>query len=107
MARETREGRRISDALLDELLAGQDPAKVFHDGTLIDDLKKAVAERALDAKMEVHLGRESEQAPGNHRNGHNRKLVSAGLGYRRRHLNSTLACTPRRCATTETESPDR
>ena len=75
--------------------------------TLIDDLKKAVAERALDAEMEVHLGRESEQASGNHRNGHNRKLVSAGLGYRRRHLNSTLACTPRRCATTETESPDR
>ena len=54
MARQTREGRRISDSLLDELLAGQDPAEVFRDGTLIDDLKKAVAERALDAEM-VHI----------------------------------------------------
>ena len=53
MARETRETRRISEALLDELLAGQDPAVVFRDGTLIDDLKKAVAERALEALRQV------------------------------------------------------
>ena len=33
MAKETREGRRISEALLDELLAGQDPAQVFRDGS--------------------------------------------------------------------------
>ena len=75
MARQTREGRRISDALLDELLAGQDASEVFRDGSLIDDLKKAVAERALDAEMEAHLGHESEQVSGNHRNGHNRKRV--------------------------------
>ena len=49
MTRQTREGRRISDELLDELLAGDDPAGVFRSGSLIDDLKKAVAERALDA----------------------------------------------------------
>ena len=73
MARETREGRRISEALLDELLAGEDPARVFRDGGLIDDLKKAVAERALDAEMEAHL--EAERAGGNRRNGHNRKRV--------------------------------
>ena len=29
MARQTRERRRIGDSLLDELLAGQDPAEVF------------------------------------------------------------------------------
>ena len=75
MARQTREGRRISDELLDELLAGQDPSEVFRDGSLIDDLKKAVAERALDAEMEAHLGHEAEQVSGNHRNGHNRKRV--------------------------------
>ena len=75
MARQTREGRRISDAMLDELLAGQDPAEAFRDGTLIDDLKKAVAERALDAEMDTHLERECEQTSGNHRNGHNRKRV--------------------------------
>ena len=55
MARQTREGGRISDALLDELLAGQDASEVFSGGTLIDELKKAVAERALDAEMEAHL----------------------------------------------------
>ena len=38
MARRTREGRRISDELLDELPAGDDPAEVFRSGTLIDDL---------------------------------------------------------------------
>ena len=32
MARQTREGRRISDELLDELLAGDDPAEVFRSG---------------------------------------------------------------------------
>ena len=48
-ARRTGESAKISDSLLDELLAGQDPGEVFRDGKLIDDLKKAVAERALDA----------------------------------------------------------
>ena len=67
MARETREAGRISEALLDELLAGQDPAAVFRDGSLIDDLKKAVAERALDAEMDAHL--EAEQTPDNRRDG--------------------------------------
>ena len=78
MARQTREGRRISDELLDELLAGDDPAEVFRSGTLIDDLKKAVAERALDAEMDAHP--EHEPSSGNHRNGHNRKRVLTGEG---------------------------
>ena len=54
MARQTREGRRISDELLDELLAGDDPAEVFRSGALLHALKKAVAERALDAEMGAH-----------------------------------------------------
>ena len=78
MARQAREGRRIRDELLDELLAGDDPAEVFRSGTLVDDLKKAVAERALDAEMDVHL--EHESASGNHRNGHNRKQVLTDEG---------------------------
>ena len=78
MARQTREGRRISDELLDELLAGDDPAEVFRSGRLVDDLKKAVAERALDAEMDAHL--EHESASGNHRNGHNRKRVLSDEG---------------------------
>ena len=72
--------RQISDEVLDELLAGQDPAEVFRSGTLVDDLKKAVAERALDAEMEAHLEREGEQDAGNHRNGHNRKRVLTDSG---------------------------
>ncbi len=79
MADQTR-GRKIGDEVLDELLAGQDPAEAFRSGTLIDDLKKAVAERALDAEMEAHLEREGEQDAGNHRNGHNRKRVLTDAG---------------------------
>ena len=47
---------------------------------LIGELKKAVAERALVAEMEAHLGREAEQVTGNHRNGHNRKRVQSEDG---------------------------
>ena len=78
MARQTREGRRISDELLDELLAGDDPGEVFRSGRLVDHLKKAVAERALDAEMDAHP--EHEPSPGNHRNGHNRKRVLTDEG---------------------------
>ena len=80
MARQTQEGRRFREELLDELLAGADPAEVFRDGGLIDDLKKAVAERALDAEMDAHLDREPERSSGNHRNGHNRKRVLTDEG---------------------------
>ena len=80
MATRTARKGPISDELLDQLLAGQDPAEAFRSGELIDDLKKAVAERALDAEMEAHLEREGEQDAGNHRNGHNRKRVLTDTG---------------------------
>ena len=80
MADQTRRKSKISDELLDELLAGQDAAEVFRSGALVDDLKKAVAERALDAEMEAHLGREEDRDAGNHRNGHNRKRVPTDVG---------------------------
>ena len=78
MARRAREVRRFRDELLDELLAGADPAEVFADGGVLDDLKRAVAERALDAEMDAHLDR--ERSGGNHRNGHNRKRVLTDEG---------------------------
>ena len=78
MARRAREVRRFRDELLDELLAGADPAEVFTDGGLLDDPKEAVAERALDAEMDAHL--EGERSGGNHRNGHNRKRVLTDEG---------------------------
>lgn len=37
----------VSAELLDELLAGQDPATVLTSGGLLGDLKKALAERML------------------------------------------------------------
>ena len=43
--------RRISKQLLDELLAGEDPTTVFKSDGLLGDLKKALAERILDAPL--------------------------------------------------------
>ena len=66
---------KIPRELLDQLLDGSDPQKVFESDGLIDELKKALAERILDAEMDVHLAGEEEQAAGNHRNGHSKKTV--------------------------------
>ena len=71
---------RISNELLDELLAGEDPREAFQSGELFADLQKSLAERALHAEMEVHLASEEEAGSGNHRNGHNRKRVLTGTG---------------------------
>ena len=71
---------RISNELLDELLGGEDPREAFQSGELFADLQKSLAERALHAEMEVHLGSEEEAGSGNHRNGHNRKRVLTGTG---------------------------
>ena len=55
MARRAKEKGRISDELLDELLAGEDPAEAFRNGELLSEMRKAVAERALNAEMDHHL----------------------------------------------------
>ena len=60
---------RIPDAILDQLLAGADPKTAFDPNGLLDDLKKALAERALKAEMDHHLAREE---PGTSRNGYGR-----------------------------------
>lgn len=66
---------RIPPELLDQLLEGADPETVFESDGLVDELKRALAERMLDAEMDVHLGSEEERAAGNHRNGHSKKTV--------------------------------
>ena len=71
---------RISGELLDELLGGEDPREAIRSGELFAELQKSLAERALQAEMELHLSREEELASGNHRNGHNRKRVLTGTG---------------------------
>jgi putative transposase len=68
---------RIPDAILDQLLAGADPKAAFDPNGLLDGLKKALAERALNAEMDHHLG--GEEA-GNSRNGYGRKTVVTDTG---------------------------
>lgn len=70
----------FSPELLDQLLAGRDPKSVLESSGLIGDLKKALAERMLNAEMDVHLDQEDEQAAGNHRNGDSRKTVLTPSG---------------------------
>ena len=68
----------IPDALLDQLLAGADPKTAFDPNGLLDGLKKALAERALNAEMDHHLSGEEEA--GNSRNGYGRKTVLTDTG---------------------------
>src|SRR5690349_9200973 len=69
---------RIPDAILDQLLAGADPKTAFDPNGLLDELKKALAERALNAEMDHHLG--GEEGAGNSRNGYGRKTVVTDTG---------------------------
>jgi putative transposase len=68
----------ISDALLDQLLAGADPKSAFDPNGLLDSLKKALTERALNAEMDHHLSGDEEA--GNGRNGYGRKTVLTETG---------------------------
>jgi putative transposase len=65
----------FSAELLDQLLAGRDPKSVLESGGLIGELKKALAERMLDAEMDLHLQQSVEAQAGNHRNGNSSKTV--------------------------------
>jgi putative transposase len=69
---------RIPDAILDQLLAGADAKAAFEQGGLLDELKKALAERALNAEMDHHLA--GEGGEGNNRNGYGRKSVITDSG---------------------------
>ncbi len=75
----------IRQELVEKLLAGQDPSEVFTRDGLLDELKRALAERMLDAELDQHLASEraradGAEAPRNHRNGHSRKTVLTGTG---------------------------
>ena len=68
----------IPDALLDQLLSGADPKTAFDPGGLLDGLKKALAERALNAEMDHHLA--GENGAGNARDGYGKKTVTTESG---------------------------
>lgn len=68
----------IKVELIEELLSGRDPKEVFSPDGLLDELKKALAERVLNAELDHQLGeRQAGPAtePRNHRNGYSRKTV--------------------------------
>jgi putative transposase len=70
----------IADELLDRLLSGTDAATALQQGGLLDELKRALADRALNAEMDHHLG--GEAGVGNSRNGYGRKTVLTDTGGR-------------------------
>jgi len=68
----------IEKDLLDQLLAGRDPKDVFNKDGLVDELKKALSERILNAEIDEHLDGDGGEAKGNHRNGYSKKSVLTG-----------------------------
>ncbi len=59
----------IKKDVLDQLLSGRDPKEVFATGGLVDELKKALANRVLNAEMDDHLDGEAAAGKANRRNG--------------------------------------
>lgn len=68
----------IKKELLDELLADRDVDDVFSKDGLLDDLKKALSERILNAELDEHLGAERSEGNANRRNGYSKKSVLTG-----------------------------
>jgi putative transposase len=68
----------IPDDILDQLLAGGAASAAFEQGGLLDSLKKALIERALNAEMDHHLA--GDDGAGNTRNGYGRKTVMIETG---------------------------
>jgi putative transposase len=71
----------IKKEILDELLKDKDPKTMFSSEGLLGELKKALAERVLNAEMDDHLsdatqdGVSNGEKAGNHRNGYSKKTV--------------------------------
>ena len=45
---------RITDELLDQIVGDSDPTELFHGEELFMELRQKLAERMLDAEMDVH-----------------------------------------------------
>ena len=70
----------IADDLLDQLLAGRDSQSVFSKDGLFDDLKRALAERALNAEIDHHMDGEAGGGRSNSRNGYGKKTLLTKTG---------------------------
>jgi putative transposase len=71
----------IKNEILDELLKDKDPKTIFSSEGLLGELKKALAERILNAEMDHHLADSTQEEvseaekSGNRRNGYSKKTV--------------------------------
>lgn len=65
----------FSAKLIDQLLTGRDPKTLLSSDDLAGEIKKALAERMLNAEMDVHLANEAEAGLPNPRNGSRSKTV--------------------------------
>ena len=65
----------IKKDTLDQLWEGRDPRAVFSKDGLLDELKKALAERVLNAELDDHLDSEAADGAKNGRNGYSKKTV--------------------------------
>lgn len=70
----------IPDELLDQLLAGRDPQAALGRDDLVDELKRALAERALNAELDHHLDGEAAEGRPNSRNGYGKKTLLTATG---------------------------
>lgn len=59
-------------------MAGRDPQNLFAKDGLVDELKKALSERLLNAVLDEHLVGDSGRSVGNHRNGKSKKTMLTG-----------------------------
>jgi Transposase and inactivated derivatives len=75
-----RKAPSIPDAVLDQLLAGGEAKDAFGRDGLLDALKKALAERALNAEMDHHLAVGEPDGSANSRNGFGAKTVLTDTG---------------------------
>jgi putative transposase len=71
----------IKNEILDELLKDKDPKTIFSSEGLLGELKKALAERVLNAEMDHHLADSTQEEvseaekTANRRNGYSKKTV--------------------------------
>jgi putative transposase len=71
----------IKKEILDELLKDKDPKAIFSSEGLMGELKKALAERVLNAEMDHHIADSTQDGvsetdkANNHRNGYSKKTV--------------------------------
>jgi putative transposase len=65
----------IKKDALDDLLVGREPKEVSSKDGLFDELKKALAERVLNAELDDHVEGEASEGRANRRNGSSKKSV--------------------------------